>query len=308
MEDKFDKDNLMARWLDNRLNEDEKKLVEESEALDDLKVVLDDIDTWKVKKFDAEAGLKDLQKRKRLVISPASEKPKKSVFNNWLSIAASILVLITGAYFSWIYFSNASTTITTLVAEQKTEKLPCGSVITLDAVSSINYQKKEWKNNRTIHLKGQAYFDVAKGSTFKVITDKGTVTVLGTEFNINTYNDSFSVQCFEGKVKVVYNTDEKILTQGTSVFVNGNALVDNTHTQTTPDWLNGFSKFDKANLPDVIADLNKYYNLEIDLPSKYKNLEFTGTLPHKDVNEALENLFASMEITYTLEGDKVIFK
>jgi len=306
VENKFTKDNLIARWLDNRLNEDEKKELDASGELDALKAVLDDIDTWKVKEFDTEAGLKDLEKRKKLVISPARNLPKKPSINRWLSIAASVLILITGGYFSWNYFSNQPTIISTAIAENKTIELPSGSVVKIDASSEVSYSKKDWDKNRTIQLSGQAFFDVTKGSSFTVITPSGQIDVLGTQFNVKATDGEFEVKCYEGKVNVTYKKDEKILIKGQNVFAKESQLISGTHNSKNPEWMDGFSKYNSVKLLDVITDLEKYYETNITLPKKYENLQFTGVITHEDLNIALQTLFTSMEIQYILNEDNTV--
>lgn len=306
MDNKFLKDNLIAKWLDNNLDDKEKDALEKSGELNELKVVLDDLDTWKVKDFDTDAGLEDLKKRKKLVISSASSQTKQQNSKSWLSIAASILILISAGFFSWNYFSNQTTTIETAVAENKTIQLPDGSQVKIDALSSISYKQKDWENNRTIELNGQAFFDVTKGSTFKVTTQTGSITVLGTQFNVNTNNSKFEVSCYEGKVAVNYSKDETLLTKGQSVAVKENKLFKTTHSTNTPSWIDGYSKYNEITLLAIVKDLEKYYKTKITLPKKYQNLQFTGTLTHKDLNLALQTLFMSMEIKYNLDKNNVV--
>ena len=306
MNKKLLKDNLIAKWLDNSLSDEQKKELESSGELDELKFVLDEIDTWKVKKFDSEKGLADLKKRKKLVIAPAPPSKKISNNNRWLQIAASILILISAGYFSWDFFFNQTITINTQIAENKTIELPSGSIIKLDALSKISYSEKNWKDKRTISLTGQAFFNVTKGSSFEVITDKGNINVLGTQFNVKTSNTNFEVICYEGKVKVTYLNDELILTKGESAIVQKNELKEATHSNTVPDWTNGYSKYNKTNLREVISDLKKYYTIKIQLPKKYEHLEFSGTLTHKNLDTALQTLFVTMEIKYVIGNDNTV--
>lgn len=294
--------NLIARWLDGRLNDAEKKQLDKTGELDALKIVLDDIDTWKVKKFDTNAGLAALHKRKKEVSTPT---PTKSLYNSWFAIAASILIFITGGYLSFDYFTEQPIVIKTVIAENKTIELPRGSFIKLDALSNISYQKEKWEDNRTVYLSGQAFFDVTKGSSFKVNTPSGSITVLGTQFNVNATPEIFKVHCYEGKVTVVYNEQQKTLTKGQSVTLERNRLVSNSHTTKGPEWIDGYSKYNKEILSEIISDLEKYYTIQIELPKKYDRLQFTGTITHKDLNIALQTLFTSMEIIYTLDKNKV---
>ncbi len=303
MESKFSKDNLIARWLDNRLTDDEKIALDKSGELDDLKVVIDDIDTWKVENFDVEKGLENLKERKKMVISPTTPNPKSKLENNWLRIAASIVIFISVAFFALNYFLNTNTVIETTVAENKNITLSDGSIIKLDALSSISYQEKNWNANRNIVLTGQAFFEVTKGSTFKVTTATGSVEVLGTQFNVNVANNAFEVKCFEGKVKVNYSKASEILTKGQVAVATQNTLLKSTINTNKPNWMNGFSKYNKSKLMVVINDLQKYYNTTITLPKKYHNLEFTGTIMHKNLNKALQTLSTSMEIEYTVDDN-----
>ncbi|AUC14785.1 hypothetical protein BTO06_06345 [Tenacibaculum sp. SZ-18] len=305
MNKKLLKDNLIAKWLDNSLSEEQRKELESSRELDELKIVLDEIDNWKVKKFDTENGLAKLKERKKLVIAPTPPK-KANITNRWLQIAASLLILLSAGYFSWDLFFIQTITIKTQIAENKTVELPSGSKIKLDALSEISYKEKNWNDNRTVHLDGQAFFDVSKGSLFKVITDRGNINVLGTQFNVNTSDTAFEVICYEGKVKVTYESDELILTKGKSALVQKNQLKETTHVNTAPNWTNGYSKYNKTSLPDVIKNLKKYYNINIQLPKKYEHLEFSGTLTHKNLDTALETLFVTMEIKYEIGNDNTV--
>ena len=62
--------NLIARWMDDRLSNEEKEQLKKSGELDALKAVIDDIDTWKVKPFDVDAGLARPSVQARRVAAP----------------------------------------------------------------------------------------------------------------------------------------------------------------------------------------------------------------------------------------------
>nr|WP_252732451.1 FecR family protein [Cellulophaga baltica] len=220
---------------------------------------------------------------------------------NWLSIAAGIVIFISVAFFAVNYFLNTDTVIETTIAENKNVTLPDGSIIKLDALSSISYQEKDWNANRNIALTGQAFFVVTKGNTFKVTTATGSIEVLGTQFNVNATNNTFEVKCFEGKVKVSYSKDSEILSKGQAAVATQNTLLKSIINTNKPNWMNGFSKYNKSKLMVVINDLQKYYNTTITLPKKYHNLEFTGTITHKNLNKALQTLSTSMEIEYIVD-------
>ena len=85
--------NLIARWMDDRLSNEVKEQLKKSGELDALKAVIDDIDTWKVKPFDVDAGLAKLKDQNASVIPIKRSKNK-----TWWSIAAGVAVLFTCSF------------------------------------------------------------------------------------------------------------------------------------------------------------------------------------------------------------------
>lgn len=309
METNPENNNLLARWLDKRLTKDEEKKLAANNELDALKTVIDDIDTWQLKKFDVENGLKKLQERKKATnpkTKVISLKRKTNTF--WIGMAASFTLFMATSYLLFNYFFNTQITISTTIAENKTVTLPTGSIVYLDALSSISYNKKEWKNNRNIELNGQAVFNVTKGKTFKVHTPNNVnITVLGTKFNINTNKKELSVTCFEGKVAVEYNNEKEILTKGQAVFLNNDQLIQTQHQNSKPNWQQGFSKYQESTLSAIVTDLKKYYPIKIKLPKKYKDLKFSGVVPHNNLELSLKTIFTPFEIKYQIKNNTVIF-
>lgn len=295
--------NLIARWMDDRLSNEEKEQLKKTGELDALKAVVDDIDTWKVKPFDVDAGLAKLKNKNASVVPINSSKNK-----TWWSIAAGVAVLLTCS-FLWYYLSNGNTTVVTEIAENRSITLPKGTLVELDAASSISYNKNDWDNTRLVELKGQAYFNVTSGNSFIVETPTAQISVLGTQFNVSSQNEQFSVYCYEGKIKVSYRGDSEIITVGQSVILNDGKLQKSTHQSSGPEWMKGISTYDRTPLKTVISDVKRYYNVNIDLPSKYENQQFTGTIAHKDLQHTLSTIFTTMEIEYSLiEDNTVIFE
>lgn len=287
--------------MDGRLNPEEQKELEESGELDPLKIVLEDIDTWKLAPFNIAEGLKNIKEANRKVI-PIKKRQNQS----WIKIAASIALLITCSLL-WYFMSLGEIIETTKIAQNKIIELPLGSTINLDAASSITYTKKDWEKSREIKLSGQAYFEVTSGAPFKVSTETAIVAVLGTQFNINADKERFSVFCYEGRIEVSYQGNSKIITKGQQITLTDGILVQLTHDDVAPQWTNGSSSYDKTPLSHVISDLQRYYKVEIVLAEKYNQLKFTGNVTHNNLESALRTIFTTMELDYILqENGKVI--
>ena len=220
-----------------------------------------------------------------------------------VAIAASIIVLF-GLFTT---FKSTTTTFEAPFAENKIVTLLDGSEVVLNANSLISFDEEKWQAKREVYLKGEAYFKVEKGSTFKVKTTNGEVIVLGTQFNVNSSEDFFEVSCFEGKVKVSSNGEETILVPTDVVRkING---FDTEHFNlevNEPSWIHGESRFRSVPLKYVILALENQYQITFRKNNIDDSSIFTGSFSHKDLKTALASVFKSMNIQYEIKEDSVI--
>ncbi|MEM5564339.1 FecR family protein [Psychroserpens sp. AS72] len=294
-------DTFLAKWLEAELSDDElRALVSEADYNAFLKI-RKGIDMYDVLESSTDASFVKIQDH----ISKSKRQEKGKVrqlnSNSWLlSIAASV-VLLFGLFF---ILGDDIVTIETNYGEQKTIALLDGSEVILNSKSTLTYDKDNWETNRTLSLKGEGYFKVKKGSTFTVVTDNGNVTVLGTQFNVNSYSDLFAVSCFEGKVSVTTNKETYILLPTNSVRrINGYEAEQWDTADTNPSWIHGESTFKSVPLKYVIAKLESQYNITIEAKEINSNLIYTGSFTHKDLNIALKTVFNSLQIRY-IEKEK----
>ena len=185
--------------------------------------------------------------------------------------------------------------------------LPDQSFVVLDKQAEISFDKKNYVENRLIDLKGQAYFEVIKGSHFEVKTKKGRVEVLGTSFNVNS-NTGFEVTCFTGKVKVSFDDKEAMLHPGekTSFKLHDFTSEKIEFSQQKPEWVSGSQKFENTHLDEVFAQFEKIYKVKVEIPDEIdKKAFYTGSFVKDDIEKALLSITWPMHLKYSLEGDKV---
>ena len=237
-----------------------------------------------------------------------TETPKQEAkvvkLNRWIpiSIAASVSLLVIA------FFMFDTTTVTTQVAETKTHILPDGSEVILNAGSKIEFPTYRWTGNRTVKLEGEAFFSVIKGSTFAVETENATVTVLGTSFNVKARPSTFEVSCFTGKVNVASAETNVILTKGLLTKLNANTLSPaEAFSSEKTTWRNGDFYFEGKPLTDVIDELERQFNIDIELSGEGSRL-YTGFFSNKDLDEALAMVFKPMSLSYQRENNKIIVK
>jgi ferric-dicitrate binding protein FerR (iron transport regulator) len=219
-----------------------------------------------------------------------------------ISIAASILLAI-GILF---IFQTKDSKIFAESGKQFTVNLPDGSEVILNAESEISYNKKNWDNNRTLKLKGEAYFKVKKGSKFTVETEKGNIQVLGTSFNIFSRNGKLEVKCFTGKVKVYNNTQNQIITPGEEIKLeqNSNLKKFQFENKQIAEWTKGEFYFDSADLKTVFDEIQRQFNVKITLP-EISGRKYTGFFNNKNLEQALQNVCIPMKLSFTIKNNKV---
>ncbi len=295
-------ENYLAKWLNNELTEDELTEFKKSEEYATYQKIVDVTSGSEAPEFDMTKAWDNLQSRR------AKETPKVitlSPFKAFLRVAAVIAVLLTGTYF---YLNTLDETITTQLAENREITLPDNSEIVLNAESKLSYNEKNWDSKRAINLEGEAYFKVAKGKKFTVTTSLGTVTVLGTQFNVENRNGFFEVTCYEGLVSVNFNGEEFKLPAGNSaIAINGSLSKSKVEINGQPSWINKESSFKSIPLKYVLAELQRQYNLQVTLEGIDENQLFTGTFSNTNLDLALKSISTPLQINYKFEGNKVLF-
>jgi transmembrane sensor len=225
-------------------------------------------------------------------------------------------------------------TMTTSRGRQYQLILPDGSKVWLNAASSITYPTSFTEKQRVVKITGEAYFEVAslsltssggegKGNSsashgkvpFIVDVDgKQTVEVLGTHFNINSYNDEGSIRTtlLEGKVKVSAASGSRLLQPGEQATLfyqsqkSHKILVQTVDVEQVMAWKNGLFQFEETSLELVLKQLERWYDIEVVFEGKIPQESFVGELPR---NAPLSQILRALEKTrvkFRIEGKKLI--
>ncbi len=222
-----------------------------------------------------------------------------------LAAAASLALLI---WYNDVTFSDK---IFARAGEQKEVILPEKSTVALSAGSLVTYKGGTYAYDRTVLLEGEGFFHVTPGTTFTVRTDFGSVTVLGTSFNVLARDRRFEVTCFTGKVRVeTHNDHEMILEAGQASRLDPDhtELIRDTIStaQTQPEWMSGVFRFQDQPLWVVAAELERQYNIRVRLAKELKDLRYTGLFESGDLEKALQLITWPLHLTATVKGNNVI--
>ncbi len=239
------------------------------------------------------------------IIQHKKAEPKVILFKSfkWMKIAAVFAVL-----FGLTFFYRTATTTTEVAANGKKTSfsLPDNSQVVLNSGSEIQYKSWNWDTNRKLNLEGEAYFKVAHGKKFQVNTSIGTVTVLGTQFNVKARKNRFNVTCYQGRVKVNYNNQEVIITKGTTVTFDNDYFDRQNSSVTKPEWTASEIVFNKEKIHTIIEEIQRQYNCEIVLNCDENIQLFTGTVPSNDIKSALNIITSIFHLKISKFDDKKI--
>ena len=235
--------------------------------------------------------------------------PRKKKTSTWLIWTSSVAAALVLGYFT--FFNNTAEGIITMntgTAEMVTEVLPDNSEITLNAGSELSFDKNAWSQARTLSLKGEAFFDVTEGAAFTVVTDAGTVTVLGTSFNVFSRDGDLSVQCFTGKVRVEAEGESVTLTANQSAAIDAQTerlVVQDFNPDKAATWRIGEFYFDAVELSEVIAELERQFDIKVEVTGDISNRFYTGFFSTQSMTEALQLVFVPMGLTTSVSGSIV---
>ena len=291
----MEEDYKMAKWLNNELSEDELVEFKKDSDYELLNKIKENSASLSTPSFDENRVLQNVLKTKK--------DSKVISLQNWFVKIAAVFVIGFGLYF------GTQTILTTTQSAEIGNKtnflLPDNSEVALNSDSEIEFKKWNWENNRTLDLKGEAYFKVAKGKTFEVNTSLGKVTVLGTQFNVKARNNRFDVTCFEGRVKVKYNSQEIILTKGELIsFENNQKIVAKNIIDTQPSWTKNEVSFEKDKLVNVLSEIERQYNITFNYKNIDTNQLFTGKIPTDNIDIALQIISASYHFEIQKDSNK----
>lgn len=256
-------DELLTRWLSGEADEREREAVaawagespeREQELLEMKKVFLASF----IQNGNSESAGKKRSKVRRLLLGS-------------LSAAAASALLIGVGYMtsSELHPQPALSALSISAPSGQTASMMLSDSTTVWLNSNSELQVADGvKGERTVALRGEAFFDVAKDPEHPFVVKCGqrNIRVLGTSFNVSSYSpEHFAIDLLTGKVEM---SDENGFTCTLSPmerleFNDGKyskTLIGSTEER---GWMEGFYHFNDISLRDVIRSIGNYYNVTI---------------------------------------------
>lgn len=186
--------------------------------------------------------------------------------------------------------------------------LPDGTIVKLNASSSLTYPLKFIGNKREVSITGEVYFEVKKdkNKVFIVNTPQQKIEVLGTIFNVNTYNDKkIKTSLLKGKVKITPTSIKEnlpvVLNPGyQSIIENEDIKIEPTNVNNEFAWIYGKFNFDNKGLREVMSEIERWYDIDVEIAPDVPNIEFFGGTYRNNNLSTILSLLEQSEIKYNL--------
>jgi len=294
------KEDLLKKWLVDKLTDAELKDFENMNDFDLNTKIVEKAKLFDIPTTESVKSYSDFKKD----LSNSSGKVIRLRTIRLMYRVAGVFIIAIGLYF--LFFFNNLTTIETLASQKTTFELPDASEVLLNADSQIKFNKRKWNDKRELSLKGEAFFKVEKGSEFDVITSSGIVSVLGTQFNVNSRSNYFEVKCFEGIVGISSNGIMRELKKGNTYRIYNNEVMIDSVTTNQPEWVHNISSFKAVPLAMVINEFERQYSVEVEAVKVDVERIFTGSFANDNLEQALISITVPFNLTYKKSGSNKI--
>lgn len=209
-----------------------------------------------------------------------------------------------------IYNNKGNTVLSNTLSTPRGGKfklvLADGTKVWMNSASTLTYPTAFPGNDRSVVLRGEAYFEVAKNATkpFYVQVNDLQVKVTGTHFNVNGYDDENLIftSLVEGGVQVTRNNNAQILLPGQQAVADkkANTLVkQRADLKQVLSWKDGFFIFDGKQKGEILREISRWYDIDIEDKSGANQTTYSGIINR---NLSLEELLDVLRESNVLNG------
>ncbi len=188
-------------------------------------------------------------------------------------------------------------------------QLPDGSQVWLNSETTLRFPVRFADNRREIFLCGEAYFKIAKNDSlpFRVNVSEGSITVLGTSFNVSAYEEDgiWQTTLVEGKVSLE-DGERQILLEPDGQYSldrnTGKRTLCQVDTEWYTSWRNGKFYFSAYAFEEIVKKLERWYDFTMTYEDEeIKGMHFSGTIDkHRPLNDVLSFLEKTADIHFEI--------
>ncbi|WP_158642736.1 FecR family protein [Chitinophaga japonensis] len=240
--------------------------------------------------------------------------PPRKRFPLFIAAGAALLIIAGAGYFLYSYYGRAPVqwnTIKVASGQHQSVELADSTLVQLNAATTFRYPSHFAGNYREVYLDGEAFFNVAASPKrpFIVHTTRADIKVLGTRFNVRTYDSSFSAALVSGAVMIITPGGQVVKLQpGYMASLNTSSqqlLIASFSSDTLLTWKNGIHRFEKKTLKEVCSMAERVYGIRILVERNAPDtLHYSGVIDRRQPIETLmEDLACSAGEDYYFDRE-----
>jgi transmembrane sensor len=188
-----------------------------------------------------------------------------------------------------------------------------GTRVWLNAASSIKYPTAFTGKERRVVITGEAYFEVIHNAKqpFIVSANNIEVTDIGTHFNINAYENETHIKTtlFEGSISLKSDHYNSLLKPGEQAQSGSDSKINMLQPEELNQviaWKTGYFNFRDADLPTVMRQLERWYDIDVRYNGQVPARRFRGELPRSMTLKEVLNVLREIKINYKIDGKMLI--
>jgi ferric-dicitrate binding protein FerR (iron transport regulator) len=258
----------------------------------------------------------------RIIETLRQHTRRKQYHLYWLRVASVIVLPFLFSWGTYLYLTHNNVALPDMIVMadpgQKTHlRLPDGSKVWLNSLSTLSYPSDFGIKNRTVRLIGEGYFEIATDKTkaFSIETEGVNIVVHGTKFNIIAHHGTLQTSVFliEGSVAVETKKHELLTTLKSNQILK----IDNTSlqfelidedTSLAALWSENKCRVEDVSAEEMFRKIGYWYGLNIRLENNNKDYHYGFTIKEESFREFLELINELTPLEYSINGEEVIIR
>ncbi|MCZ8355389.1 MAG: FecR domain-containing protein [Cyclobacteriaceae bacterium] len=320
MEDKYIS-TIIVKYLANEANAAEQQRLLEWIAEDPLRqqVFQEYCNAWQEASYPTPI-FNDTIEFEKFKSTINKDKSKNKYLQVYLLAACLSALLFVFSYFNFLLptssiqhanYNNDTTSILRIapLGKKLTIKLPDGSEIKLNSGSTIKIYQ-DFSKQRFVRLQGEAFFTIARDTLrpFVVEANATKTTVLGTSFNINTFDSATQITVASGKVLVQNELAHAFLLpnqQATITHRQAQIKTVATDANIVAAWSKNILLFQNQSTQHVAQQIERWYGVDIEVDENLANKKISGKFVNENMHTVLEAITYSLHASYVINNKQI---
>lgn len=234
-------------------------------------------------------------------------------------LVTSLLAIVSYDLSSSLKEEDSPQVFTTEPGQRATVRLSDGTNVRLNVDSRLKLPPDFGTQNRTVHLQGEAYFEVTRDTTrpFIVKMQGAEAKALGTAFNVDAYAQSGKREVAVTEGMVALQTAKRATQDTVNLRAHHLGVVFGKHLQAVRQnaavekrvaWKNGQLVFDDTPFNEVAHRLGRWYDVEVESRVESEEVDQLNASFHEEsLEEAVKAIAAALDLQYRKDGGKIVF-